>query len=709
MNNGRYFFLDKAISDLATGHIIFNYRRVRTQEKPKDNTPEYPIYVAISPHCVYFKTHIATGKLHGHFDLLTIPLDKGMITDSNFTEILRKTYNTDISSSCQTNEIMKFLAKNLDGNLEQKQEAGKESSEDGDKKKYVTYSTLDVFNREGKGSDYYLLRKLILDFLYDLDHTSIFSLSPYSNALLSKLCENYLFNAILRKARFYYYRQLLEEECIRELVVPTFIQKAKDWNNTIRHPHAESLFHDSNWCYDVEKEMLDMFRLNKYTIMQIIFRFIQFIFPFIKPVCNKLLVRCRLKQFQSQQTDAIKKDPTWQTLHLLSINWFLKRYSFSKALLLLFFPGLTEPKEWFNYPGLICMLAITLIFLFYPVSTLVVLFFLGIPYLLIGFFKKNAALLVILPRLAVLILSAWIVTTFNGDLLRCFFDVKFNLPFVLICIVIPLLTVILFITESRKINLTASWLSRFYNSCYIILLGLFYSVTFGLILSSMTCRRILNEADFLKKFYTREVYQTGNVKIEPCYSFLANTFLKECIGREDLPAYVNDCQHIITGAGGWLKRFEPYISQLPDISFNSPYIAENEFFQCKGNRQKLLYILCLDLLEGKERRKENAKSVYYTLYSTPPVAIAYADVYKQLFKFPLSADSYFEGLQYLVWQKKDHERKVLEERYLPLIGKTLGIKTRYFPGFLVLFTFISIFLSIFLQVIIDDKKVTHTL
>lgn len=676
MNNGRYFFLDKAISDLATGHIIFNYRRVRTKEKPKDHTPEYPIYVAISPHCVYFKTHIATGELHGHFDLLTIPLDKGMITDSNFTEILRKTYNTDISSSCQTNEIMKFLAKNLDGNLERKQEAEKESPEDGDKKKYVTYSTLDVFNCEGKGSDYYLLRKLILDFLYDLDHTSVFSLSPYSNALLSKLCENYLFNAILRKARFYYYRQLLEEECIKELVFPTFIQKAKDWNNTIRHPHAESLFHNSNWCYGVEKEMLDMFR-------------------FTKSSC--------------QSTSVIEQDPTWKTLHLLSVNWFLKRYSFSKALLLLFFPKKTERRRKFNYPGLICMLAITLVSLFYPVSALVIMFFLGILYLLTWFFKKNVALLVILPRLVTIILSAWIVTIFNGDLLRCFFDIKSNLPFVLICIVISLLTMILFITESRKINLTASWLSRFYNSCYIILLGLFYSVTFGLILNSLTCRRILNDADFLKKFYTREVYQAGKVKIEPCYSFLANTFLKECIGKEDLPAYVNDCQHIITGAGGWLKRFEPYISQLPDISFNSPYIAENAFFQCKGNRQKLLYILCLDLLEGKERRKENAKSVYYTLYSAPPVAIAYADVYKQLFKFPLSADSYFEGLQYLVWQKKGPKRKVLEERYLPLIGKTLGIKTRYFPGFLILFTFISIFLSIFLQVIIDDKKVTHTL
>lgn len=206
------------------------------RNKTNSSAPEYPVYVAISPHSVYFKVHIAEGDLHGHFDLFTIPLDKGMITDSNFTEMLRKAYITQISSSRSENEIMKFLYRHLEQDSEEKQEPGKSDME----KKYITYSTLDVFNRERENTNYYLLRKLILDFLYDLDHTSVFSLSPYSNALLSKLCENHLFNAILRKARYYYYRQLKEDKNMQQLVTPTFLQKAKDWNTTIRNPHAES-------------------------------------------------------------------------------------------------------------------------------------------------------------------------------------------------------------------------------------------------------------------------------------------------------------------------------------------------------------------------------------------------------------------------------------------------------------------------------------
>lgn len=490
---------------------------------------------------------------------------------------------------------------------------------------------------------------------------------------------------------------------MQQLVTPTFLQKAKDWNTTIRNPHAESLFHYSHWCYGVEKEMLDMFRFKKpksSVLQQIKKYFLSLMLWIFVLVPNRLHFLRR----KSKKTQKIKEKALWETLHVLSVNWFLKRYSFSKALLLLFFPHHTERRRWFNYIGLVLLMGITLASLLFPTFSLVILFVLLIVYLVILFVKGNAALLIILPRLAAIILSAWIVIIFNTDLLRCFFDVKLNLPIFVILAVVVLLIILLFSTESQKVNSTAFLRSRIYNSLYIILLGLFYSLTSGLVLSSLTSKRILSDPDFLKKFYTKELYQNDHMKIAPCYPFLANSFLKECIGKQNLPGYINDCQHMMTEAGGWMKRFEPEISKLPDIAFDSPYITENEFFGCKANRQKLLYILFLDLSKGIASQQERAKSIYYRLYYTPPVEITYPVLYKQLFKFELSAKCYFEGLQYLVWRGNYHGLPILIEK-----DSLIGGRVRYFPGFLILFTFISIFLSIFLQVIIDDRKVTSTL
>lgn len=669
MNYGRYFSYDKEISDPTTGYIVFNYRRIRKCDRKEANTPEFPVYVYINPHAIYFKIHISEKEMHGHFDLFTIPLQKGMLTDSSFTEMLRKAYDSTFpcppdenrsTSQQDENELMSYLNEGIDKAPE----------------KQISYSTLDVFNREKDKKSYYLLRKLILDFLYDLDHTSAFDLSPYSHALVSNLCENHLFNAILRKARFYYYRQLMEDENIRKLVFTTFLQKAKDWNAVIRYRYAELIFHYSGWCMGVEKEMLDMFRLKEGA--RAMFRVVA------------------------------EKNETWTTLRLLSVNWFLKRYSFSKALLLLLFPQKTERRKKINYAGLSFIAVLTLVSLHYPFLSLYILpLFLGI----FGFMwakKGKTTLIAILPRLAAIILSAWIVTIFNTDLLRCFFDVRLNFATIAILLAILAVTIILFMAESQKVNLFSTLKSRFFNSLYIILVGLFYSVTSGIILSSLTCKQILGDPAFLQKFYTKELYENDNIRIKECYPFIARTFLNEKIGKENIGPYIRQCQEIITHHPVLMQRFEAKAAALPDISFEPDAFKENPFFQIPGNRQKLLYILSLDILNDPPGAPNNRKSLYHTLYYMPALDIACPALFKKLFQSELSSECYFEGLQYVRLHGNCVRSDLLVERYLPVSGKQFGIKVRYFPGFLILFTFISIFLSIFLQVIIDDKKVTET-
>ncbi|MDR2026659.1 MAG: hypothetical protein LBQ01_03755, partial [Prevotellaceae bacterium] len=55
------------------------------------------------------------------------------------------------------------------------------------------------------------IRKLILDFLFDLEHTSVFQNSPYYEHISVKLKENFFFNALANKAMYYYYREIAKE------------------------------------------------------------------------------------------------------------------------------------------------------------------------------------------------------------------------------------------------------------------------------------------------------------------------------------------------------------------------------------------------------------------------------------------------------------------------------------------------------------------
>ena len=56
------------------------------------------------------------------------------------------------------------------------------------------------------------LRKLLLDFMFDLEHTDVFKNAANYEEFAIKLRGNFFFVALMSKANFYYYRAVLQEE-----------------------------------------------------------------------------------------------------------------------------------------------------------------------------------------------------------------------------------------------------------------------------------------------------------------------------------------------------------------------------------------------------------------------------------------------------------------------------------------------------------------
>ena len=118
------------------------------------------------------------------------------------------------------------------------------------------------------------VRKLILDFLFDLQETRIFQMSPHYNELTEKLRQNFFAQCLIAKARYWYqraiYQELLNEKKTvtaknerkaqknkRQFYGEMLFNAEMEWINCIRDTRSDKTFHDEfyDWFDDSETEM----------------------------------------------------------------------------------------------------------------------------------------------------------------------------------------------------------------------------------------------------------------------------------------------------------------------------------------------------------------------------------------------------------------------------------------------------------------------
>jgi len=136
----------------------------------------------------------------------------------------------------------------------------------GSKPSAVSYSTLwlmdlykgdgfDLYDDTSKGSEQVtkFLRKLLLDFMFDLKHSTVFCTSPNYDRMYNGLMTNYYFSALMHKCEFYYYRELtiraVEENLVKKTDDQLMLLYAKElfnaeelWAADIRNPLSDKYF-----------------------------------------------------------------------------------------------------------------------------------------------------------------------------------------------------------------------------------------------------------------------------------------------------------------------------------------------------------------------------------------------------------------------------------------------------------------------------------
>lgn len=587
MRHGKFFNLDLDKSSTRYGITMFDYTGLTSydeiSQQPK-MLPQYPIRLVITSTSVKFILHYSTYRkndsanpLHDfepygnnlksddktelsitHIEETIIELPYTGKGYENLSTIVRKLYDSEfpLSSTSDSSSSFfygnKFLLKRireLYGENGSKVYYGnpiKRISGDDDHYHIHAYSSLDCNSLDGKWKTLNVfdskdrckgfLRKLLLDFMFDMEHSDVFHNSADFNVMYTGLMANFYFSALIHKYEYYFYRQLLWDE-LTSAKEPNGEDKDKEnslklyrdyksnaeklWIQDILSSEAERIFinpekdvrksgrkandKQNEWFVSPESEM----------------RLICF------PKSGKQSTSCQ--ECNERKKHRIERKKLRGFLSIVGpeklnrkdiSQWFIGRYDFidvfhfhqpswlflpagpffvCSALLLAIFSMVTWPcseerccffRPIVELPVLLLLTALLIIFAFAM-------------YKLICRHTLADNLHVFFPRLAAAIATGWITLASGFDLLASFFDINAtgrgqNLIYVVaIVFVLTLLLV-------NKINQSAprlSQLDKIKRAGMLILFGYCISMAIGIFLVDLLGERYLARGGDVETFY----------------------------------------------------------------------------------------------------------------------------------------------------------------------------------------------------------------
>lgn len=414
MNYGRYFALDLEASRVEDGISVFNYTDLVETRVSGDNkiSPEYPIFVTITPSsvkfilqcCIYrnnagiFFDFLDAVKVQeeinsqdeikiSHMEEVLIELPLKETAGVSLSSVIKRLYSSPfpitsnktgqesaghepyikqlISSRYETNEILR----NRD-------------------KDDLSYSSLNVWGLRSEDGQYQLyddvggvrkytkvLRKLLLDFLFDMMHGDIFKNSVHFDEMYTALSSDYFCNSIIAKSEFYYQRAIVNKlydspnwkQSEHNLYASYFDKAEKKWIECIQDPRSDKEFeYVPQWFEENSGERKSCSELFVW-VSGICRRLLEFFIPtftinanswFVQP--EKELQRvyfnlrkcddriANLKDFAKadDKTGAFRQffsaDNELEDISIrrqASSRWLFKRYDFTDAFRLTFFPA----------------------------------------------------------------------------------------------------------------------------------------------------------------------------------------------------------------------------------------------------------------------------------------------------------------------------------------------------------------------------------
>ncbi|MBR4792768.1 MAG: hypothetical protein IK038_03785 [Bacteroidaceae bacterium] len=218
MNSGSFFRLDLEGSKVVNGITFYNYIDLPDFADNEDKV-NYPIRLTISSEEVSFLVHYYSEDKPHHVEEVIINLPYNTRKVEGLSSIIKHLYNTPFPLNDYLYDLVKQRYTDQ-APLNSAYYHMRQSQINRD-----SYSSLLIWGlikKRENNEEFYidledeqkkivtkLLRKLLLDFMFDLMHSDIFESSKYYSQMRKGLLNDFFFSAIIKKSEYYYYRRLI--------------------------------------------------------------------------------------------------------------------------------------------------------------------------------------------------------------------------------------------------------------------------------------------------------------------------------------------------------------------------------------------------------------------------------------------------------------------------------------------------------------------
>lgn len=481
MNYGRFYRLNRTLSEIENGIAIYDYVDLPAYFSPSEDnhmSPKYPISIIISSSSVIFRLHYSAFKIEEQkrgkndgtknnypyytYDSISLTVDNeekykpgDEVKVAHMEEVILEIPFVDNATSLLSDTIKDIYSTPFPQLIENTSTGGRfleqlinkrypkaknwKSLDDLKKKGDVedllygtlressddspSYSTLwlmdlmrnvkghenkkriNLYDENDGRSIVAFLRKLLLDFMFDLKHSDVFQNSVHYQKMYSGLMSDFYFSALMHKCEYYYYRKLTSQ-AIDDLEKTTLSKKEKkERKKAITSLYAYELIKAEDlWIKDIMNPLAENVFEHKYPGQHPILRefvesynFEQWPSWFAEPeeemrrvcftmkdkngkdhICNAETLIRYLDFYPNNTLDIFSKmsDQIDDNKERIS-RWFLKHYAFSDVLhlhlfkytnvlflLLIAFPALislfTLTSFWIIWVG--CLIAYSSIY-----------------------------------------------------------------------------------------------------------------------------------------------------------------------------------------------------------------------------------------------------------------------------------------------------------------------------------------------------------
>ena len=742
MDCGKFFSLDLTASCIEQGITVFSYTDIfdcMIIDGDGQTTPRYPIFVSIAPdsvkfilqYCIYSQKSRFVPQLDPtlsqgeckirHMEEVLIELPLVPSNGLSLASTLKRLYTTPFPIDLQTekNYILELIKNRYEyGSGIQYQYKRQMDQLDMN----VSYSSLPIwnlYNRKSNNPRYVLydkthkynkvLRKLILDFFFDMMHSDVFKNSVHYDEMYSKFMADFFCSAIIRKAEYYYQRALVNQQDTDPQKITNSISiyaenleiAEQQWVKCIQARESDRHFEFQPKWFEtdnsVKKSCLGNF---KSWLKEIFCPLYQLSNPdswFASPedelrgvtnhsrkddiACSRHLLS-RVKKSKSSTIDLSyfsQNNISIQQRTAESSKWLLKRYAFKDAYQLAW-------GKYLDIINLIVVAAIILISFFgfwnKLVSQILVLL-VGVILIFCTVFytikHKNAVTfdktIFLYPRLVAAIVAAWFSIALSDSLFKTFFYAKFS--WVTVILLLTLIFFFVLYEVHRTVPKIGMW-SKIGRSIGLMMISCAISLVVGICVINFTGEKMLEKSGVLTDFYRDNVILTSNV-------------------QDDEPSLILDFDDILA-SDKWSDSLviNTYTHSIPgNIDAAQARYAVHEFANTPYG-------------EDYMNRIVHAYSMLHDSARVHDSTLVLSDSIRGRFLLRHENNALFMDLLPYVKHTNDGHpiAEYVNVRPLKWCGIDYSIFILY--DFLIQFAVIAMFIGIFIQMIFEEKNVTES-